>query len=423
MAKLIFVNRFFHPDISATSRILSDLAFALASEGHDVHVIASRRQYANASTILQQYEVTDKVVIHRVGSLASQSPGLPGRLRAYLSFYAFAARKLRELASIGNIVVAKTDPPLLSVWSSAVLGFRRITIVNWLQDVYPEVAIRFDIAFVRGPVGWILTRLRDRSLRSADANVILGSRMAEHLEGRGIPVDKLRVIPNWVDDRAIRPVARDENPLRSDWGLTGKFVLGYSGNLGRVHECETLLAAAEHFRDHDNICFLFIGGGFQYARLEAEVRRRGLERIICFKPYQDETLLAYSLGVPDAHWVSLLPEFEGLIVPSKFYGISAAGRATIAITDPDGEIARLVNDYECGAVVQPGDARELVRVLEAMVADRLMVETWGQNARAMIEQRYSRGHAMALWRGLIAEFARPDSTMEKSTPPRPIDRS
>jgi glycosyltransferase involved in cell wall biosynthesis len=311
---------------------------------------------------------------------------------------------LREHATDDCIVVVKTDPPLLSVWAWALLRNRRVRIVNWLQDVYPEVAIRSEVQFVSGRIGQVLTRLRDRSLRRAAANVVLGSRMADYLASRDVSRASMRVIANWVDDEVIRPVERGANPLRSEWGLADKFVIGYSGNLGRVHEFDTVLGAAERLKGRRDLCFLFIGGGYHYARLKEELRRRGLENLALFKPYQDQSELANSLSAADAHWVSLRPEFEGLIVPSKFYGIAAAGRATVAIVEADGEIARLVATHKCGAIVRPGDPQGLADLLESMMADLALSDEWGRNARAMIETHFSRKLAIDRWRDLIASL-------------------
>jgi colanic acid biosynthesis glycosyl transferase WcaI len=404
MARIIFVNRFFYPDQSATSQILTDLAFSLAGDSHDVHVIASRNLIAGPQGHLERSEMTRNVAIHRVGPMGRQSPGLVLRLLNFASFYWWGSFQLRKHATDASIVVVKTDPPLLSVWAWWLLRNRRVCVVNWLQDVYPEVAIRLDVRFIRGRIGRLLMRLRDRSLRRATANVVLGSGMANYVASRDVSRASIRVIPNWVDDQAIRPVEPDANHLRREWGLADKFVFGYSGNLGRVHEFDTLLAAAERFKARRDLCFLFIGGGFQYARLGQELRRRGLESLALFKPYQNPSELAHSLSVPDAHWLSLRPEFEGLIVPSKFYGIAAAGRATVSITDPDGEIARLVAQHQCGAVVRPGDADGLADVLDSMISNRALGAEWGRNGRTMIETHFSRKLAIDKWRDLIASL-------------------
>jgi glycosyltransferase involved in cell wall biosynthesis len=225
--------------------------------------------------------------------------------------------------------------------------------------------------------------------------------MAAYVESRGVPRAAIRIIPNWVDDKAIHPVESEANPLRQKWGLANKFVVGYSGNLGRVHEFETVVAAAERFRGRHDLCFLFIGSGFQHARLKEELRRRALDKLAIFMPFQDQSELANSLSAPDVHWVSLRPEFEGLIVPSKFYGIAAAGRGVIAIADADGEIARLVNRYKCGAVIRPGDGNALAELLQRMVDDCALCAEWGRNARATLDAHFSRAQALDTWRELI----------------------
>jgi colanic acid biosynthesis glycosyl transferase WcaI len=413
MAKIIFVNRFFYPDQSATSQILTDLAFCLAEETHEVHVIASRNIIAGKANQLRQDERIRNVAIHRVGRLAVQSPGLVSRILHSISFYCWGAFQLSKHATDHCIVVVKTDPPLLSVWAWQLLRARHVHVVNWIQDVYPEVAIRFDVRFTRGRIGDLLMRLRDRSLRSAAVNVVLGSRMADYIESRGVPRASIRVIANWVDDEAIHPVESEANPLRARWGLANKFVIGYSGNLGRAHEFETVLAAAERLKGRRDLCFLFIGGGFHHAGLKEALRRAGLDNLAIFIPYQDQSELANSLSASDVHWVSLRPEFEGLIVPSKFLGIAAAGRAAIAITDAQGEIAQLVDMHKCGAVIRPGDGDGLAGLLEMMIANRALGAEWGRNARSMLDAQFSRAQGLDRWRKLIQSL---DAEYRKANP-------
>lgn len=399
MAKIIFINRFFYPDQSATSLMLTDLAFSLAEEGHEVHVIASRASIAGVDRPTDLEDAAQGVAIHRVGGPA-RSAGLISRLICFLSFYWSAAFLVRRHAADDGVVVAMTDPPLLSVWASWLLRGRSVRLINWLQDIYPEIAIRLNVRMVRGPVGALLTWLRDRSLRRADVNVVLGAGMARAVGSRGAP--SVRVIPNWADDRSIRPVTPGANPLRLALGFGDAFVFGYSGNLGRAHEFDTVLAAAEHFRGRTDLRLLFIGGGYRVAALKDAFRARGLENLAVRVPYRDRSELSNALSVADAHWLSLRPECEGLIVPSKFYGIAAAGRPVIAITDRRGEIAALVEAFQCGAVIEPGDGPALARLLEAMIADRDLCARWGRNARAMIESHFSRAHAMAKWRDVLA---------------------
>src|SRR6516225_10080845 len=383
MPRLIFVNRFFFPDHSATSQILSDLAFHLASAGRDVHVVTGTQLYDDAEAALPVKEIINGVHVHRVSSTGFGRGKLIGRSIDYLSFYRSMWRSLVALAQKGDIVVAKTDPPLTSIIAMAAARRNGARLVNWLQDIYPETAVELGVPLMRGPVAASLTALRNRSLRQAEATVVVGELMARKVEALGTPPSRIHVIPNWCNDKLIRPVAHSENPLRQVWGLrSSQFVFGYSGNLGRAHDIGTVLAAAERLRNEPQFIFLMIGGGKRFEELARAVKRQGLTSSFRFIPYQEQKMLSHSLAVADAHWLSLNPKLEGLIVPSKFYGIAAVGKPIIVIGNKDGEIARLVQHHGCGIVVAPGDAEALVDGLRLLSSAPETISEMGRRARA-----------------------------------------
>ncbi len=261
MRRLIFINRFFAPDHSATSQILSDLAFDLAGVGREVHVITSRQIYDDPKAALPERETINGVDVHRVASTGFGRTALIGRAIDYVSFYRSVRRCLDELVRPGDIVIAKTDPPLMSVVAKPVARRNGARLVNWLQDIYPETAVELGVPFMRGPVAASLAALRNVTLREAAATVVVGDLMARKVEALGAPAERTHVIPNWCNDEEILFVVPADNPLRHEWDLDNKFVLGYSGNLGRAHEFETVLAAAERLRREPRMAFLMIGGG------------------------------------------------------------------------------------------------------------------------------------------------------------------
>jgi len=401
MPRLIFVNRYFFPDHSATSQILSDLAFDLAGAGRDVHVVTSRQIYDDAKADLPAHEIVNDVHVHRVASTQFGRGALPGRSIDYVSFYRSVRLRLAALAGQGDIVVAKTDPPLLSVVALGPARRDGARLINWLQDIYPETAAVLGVPLMRGPLALSLTALRNRSLRQAEATVVVGELMARRVADLGAPAARLHVIANWCNDEDIRPIAPEQNPLRRQWDLAGKFVLGYSGNLGRAHDYQTLLDAAERLRHDERFIFLMIGGGKRLAELEGAVKERRLDRSFRFMPYQEQAMLPYSLNVSDAHWLSLNPRLEGLIVPSKFYGIAAAGKPVIFIGDESGEIAKLVEQYSCGMAVATGAADKLADTLQKWSATPASVAEMGRRARAMLDAKFTRRQGLAHWRDLL----------------------
>jgi glycosyltransferase involved in cell wall biosynthesis len=189
--------------------------------------------------------------------------------------------------------------------------------------------------------------------------------------------------------------------MRQKWQLQDKFVVGYSGNLGRAHEFSTLLEASEHLRNNQQVVFLFVGGGHLTSELIRNVKARGLADRFLFLPYQNNEVLKQSLSVPDVHWISLKPELEGLIVPSKFYGIAAAGRPILAVTADDGEIASLVRTNQCGIVVAPGDSKALAEAIVKLSGDAALSGAMGERARAMLEGKFRRQLAFERWQKVI----------------------
>ncbi len=372
--------------------MLSDLAFHLAGAGRDVHVIASRQLYDDADARLPAYEIANGVSIHRVATSRFGRHSLAGRALDYLSFYASAARKLLHVAQRGDVVIAKTDPPLLSVLTWA-LSFRGFSRVNWLQDLYPEVAAAAGVAGAGGAIGRALGGLRNASLRGA-VNVVVGRDMAARLGGH------LHIIENWADDEAFAPGEPSANPLRGEWGLSDKFVVAYSGNLGRAHDIDTVLAAANRLRGHSEIVFLVVGGGHGLAAMQARVKSLGLANVL-FQPYQPRENLSRSLGAGDMHWLSLKPGFEGLVLPSKFYGIAAAARPMLVIGSPHGELGKLVREYDCGHAVAPGEGEALAGHILALSQDRARAREMGSHARAMLDARFGKARALGRWRELL----------------------
>lgn len=403
--KTIFVNRYFFPDHSATSQLLSDLAFDLASRGQDIHVITGGQLYTDPRASLLSEEVICGVKVHRVSTSRFGRARLWGRMFDYLTFYLGATWRLFRLIEPGDVVVAKTDPPMMSVCAAWAAKMKNGILVNWVQDLFPEVATSLDVAGVRF-LAPMLKRLRNGSLQQSRSNVVLGGRMAQRLRDEGVPADRIRVIENWADGDIIQPVPREDNPLLGEWRLEGKFVLGYSGNMGHVHEFKTMIDAAELLKDEAEIAFVFIGSGIARPWLEDEAAERGLTNVQ-FRPYQQADRLRWSLSVPDVHFVSLRPTLEGLIVPSKFYGIAAAGRPIIHIGDPDGEIARILEREQCGWSYCIGEVGPLVQCIRRLSQRRDEATEAGSRARLAFDRQYSRTQALQTWRELLDSVSVP----------------
>lgn len=388
--KLIFINRYFYPDHSATSQILSDLAFDLAKnpDNQSIHIVTSRQHYDNASARLAAFETIQNVTIHRVPTTFFGRQTLSGRMFDYISFYCSAAIKLFQISQPGDILIAKTDPPLISIVALLIAKLKHAYLVNWLQDLFPEVAGQLGVNLAQGLPYKLLKLLRNQTLLHANMNIVIGELMAQRLRQEGIPNDQITIIPNWADGAQLRPIPHEHNPLRSAWHLQDKFVIGYSGNFGRSHDFTTLLRTAEAMKDRKDIAFLLIGGGAQLASIQKFCLENDLKNVI-FKPYQARAQLSESLSVADAHLISLKPELEGLIVPSKFYGILAVGRPVIFIGAEDGELAKIITAEKLGHQVTQGSHEQLRATIEVL-SKHNNLSRLQQKARAFLETHFDR---------------------------------
>jgi glycosyltransferase involved in cell wall biosynthesis len=392
--QVFVVNRFFWPDHGATSQLALDLARDLVARGHGVTAVASRQRYDDPAAALPARESIAGVRVHRVATTRRGRHRLLGRVLDYATFYLAATLALWRLVRAGDVVLAKTDPPLLSVVAGWVARRRGARLVTWQQDLFPEVAAALGMRWAAGPVGRALVGLRNHSLRRASCNVVLDGAMAERLRAEGVR-DNLCVIANW-SDADLRPIPHAANPLRREWGLEGACVVGYSGNLGRAHlagEVADLVAATAAL---DELRWLFVGAGAGLARVRERVGDEA-DGPVRFRPYQPRERLSESLSAPDAHLVSLDPACEGLIVPSKFYGVLAVGRPVVFLGDAEGVIAREIRRLGLGVVLaadRPGTWRPALAALAADPGERAAM---GARARARFDAAYRSERALDRW--------------------------
>ncbi|MEM9571901.1 MAG: glycosyltransferase family 4 protein [Pseudomonadota bacterium] len=398
--RLVFINRFYAPDLSATSQILTDVAEMLVASGYQVTVFTSGISYDGRERFRNRETIND-VDVRRIWTTRFGRSSTLGRAIDYLTFYVSAFFVLFFQASRRDLLIVKTDPPMLSIPVGIITRIKHLKTVNWLQDVFPEVAEELSDSAGNNPLIGMLKFLRNRSLRRAAANICIGKKMAEKVETFGVQKGQIHVIENFADDHAIRDRTDYSPELRSNWGISqSDFIIGYSGNLGRAHDLDTILGAASRLRDHQHIKFLFIGGGHLRDRLANAINEGNLDNIL-LKPYQPREKLPESLGLPNVHWASLNPDLEGLIVPSKAYGIAAAGRPLLMIGDLSGEIGAKVVQHGFGSCFRPGDIEAVSEYILHLSQSPTLLTELNENARVYLEQHASKKHAFANWRKLI----------------------
>jgi colanic acid biosynthesis glycosyl transferase WcaI len=369
---ILAINQFFWPDTAATGQLLTDVSRGIDPSVHGVTVLCGSVSYGSVDTTFPP-----RVKIVRFGGV-SFSRGKMGRLASYASFFACAAaRSVRGPKPA--VVLTLTTPPLISLLGTLVKGLRGSRHFIWEMDLYPEIAVDLNVLKPRSLATRLIGAVADFTRKRADGIIALDDDMKVRLVARGIPESKIFVAENWADGREILPAPFQEGPL----------VVQYSGSFGLAHEERTISEAMWHLRDDSRFRFVFVGGGARRQRFEEFCRS---ERISTaeFRPYATRAELGRSLAEGHLGLVTQLPETLGAVVPSKTYGIMAAGRPVLYVGPQNARTARVLEQHGCGWRIEPGDAAGMVRLLERLKQDRALLQEAGSRARSVFEKYYDK---------------------------------
>ncbi|MBI5154676.1 glycosyltransferase family 4 protein, partial [Candidatus Poribacteria bacterium] len=346
--RFLFINQYYLPDYAATAQQMAGLCEQLAGEGHEVHVLAGRALYDGRELDLPAEETIRGVRVHRVAMPNSGRRRFRDRLKDYAVFYLRAFVKIHQLPR-PDVVVTLTTPPLISFLGSWLRLIRRTRFVYWVMDIYPDISIQAGLFSRLGPLRLVWSALGRLSYLSANRIVVLGEDMRRTLLKKGVSERKIEVLRNWACGEQIRPVAHEENPFRREVCPNGQFLVMYSGNMGACHAFEAVTHGIEQLAEDSRFRFLFVGSGKKEPELRERLGRLG-DRVQ-FLPYQEREALDQTLSAADAHLVTLDSRFDGLLVPSKIYGIMAAGRPVLFVGTAENEVARTIEAAECGCRV------------------------------------------------------------------------
>jgi colanic acid biosynthesis glycosyl transferase WcaI len=391
--RVLFVNQYFPPDATNTAYLLGELAEDL-SRHHEVWVLAGTPSYNPEASTYQPRGVH----LRRARSTAFARASMAGRLANYLTFVLSAARESLRVPR-PDVVVALTDPPIVGAVGLLAARRHRAPFVQVYMDVYP------DVAEAVGKIGrpWVarLWRRWNRRLRrGADRIVVVGRDMARKLERQEVPAERIAFLPNWAEDVAASPEEVREARRAHGWGE--RFVIMHAGNAGLAQGLDVVVDAAAGLRDQGHVLFVVLGDGAARAGLERRVDELGLPNVQ-FLPHLPKDRAASLVAAADAHLISLVPGMWGSAVPSKLYGILAAGKPFVAAVDQGSEVALVAEEHGCGVRVDSGDAEALAAAVRSM-ADRPDPEM-GDRGRQAFAAQYTRERCTSAYRELLKDVA------------------
>lgn len=383
---IAFFNRSFYPDTAATGQLLTELCEVLAQQhACRISVVAGVPLLPAGSTgsdvqgqrLVERQDYRGMTVLRARGTRFSKQR-FSGRFSNYVSYFlsaCYAGLKLER----PDVVVALTDPPIIGLAAYLAARRFRVPLVMSYCDIFPEAA-RLLEDFHSETVNRALQAVNCFLVRKAERSIALGETMRKRLiEGKGAPPERVIVIPDWADCQEIMPGPKD-NAFARAHDLAEKFIVMHSGNIGLSQGLNVLVEAAARLQAFPEIVVVFVGEGVKKAALEEQTRSLGLSNVR-FLPYAPKDRLTESFASADVFIVSLKKGLSGIIVPSKLYGILAAGRPYVAAVEEDCEVTAITRQYDCGLLATLGDPTDLAEKIVTLYHDRIMAERLGRNAR------------------------------------------
>jgi colanic acid biosynthesis glycosyl transferase WcaI len=383
--KLLLISQVFYPDEVSTASLFTNLCSVLVKEKVDIEVWCAQPSYTHFKK--QRKKITfNGIEIFFLPSANFRKTNLPGRLINYLTFTISVV--LRLLFSKGKApVFTHTTPPSLGIVISYICSLKKRKFVYILLDIFPEGLVRLGKFSKSNILIKFWQRLFIESLKKSKKIVVIGRDMKQWL-GDVYPagLDKTDYIPLWQDDDLIFPSEYLSNEYVNKYNLQNDFVVQYSGNMGLWNEMSTIGQAV--IQNLQGVVFMFVGGGMRRNELFDLFSHSDQKNLLSI-PFQPIDKLSNTLTACHIGLVTLRDNLEGMAVPSKIYGILAAGVPIIALVPLRSEIALIVQEENCGVVIKPDDVDSLINAILNLKSDEKLRKTMGANGRNAFERKYT----------------------------------
>jgi glycosyltransferase involved in cell wall biosynthesis len=386
--KLLIINQFFPPDFAATGQLIQELSNQLDQQNIQVSVFTGQPGYAYRQKQAPAEEINHNVKIQRAKFKQFYSKRIRSKTLNGIIFTLMATRYLCKNARKYDAVILTTAPPFLAIAGYLANVIYKLDYICLIYDLYPDVVLKLGVISEDNLIIKLWHRLNAAIWNRSKKIVVLSNTMkAKVVEQYPAIAPKIEIIHNWADPTWIKPMPKADNWFAKQHQIEDKFTVLYSGNLGHCHDLETILNTAQLLRSQP-IQFMFIGAGVKYEQCQQAATELKLDNCV-FLPYQDRANLPYSLTAGDLALVSIAPGLEGVIAPSKVYGIMAAGTAIAAICEPHSYLRQLITDADCGKAFDNHHSEQLAEFILTLAGDPELASKMGDAGRNYLQQHFT----------------------------------
>ena len=293
-----------------------------------------------------------------------------------------------------------STPPIQGLLGGFLKNKHNVPFVYNVQDIFPDSLVGTGFAKKGGILWKIGSVISNYAYRKADRIIVISQDFKKNLIAKGVPEGKIEVVYNWVDENAVVPVAKEDNPLFEEFGISrDKFHVVYAGNLGNAQNIDVIIDAADVLKDEKNVEFLIFGTGGLKDQYVEKVKDLQLDNVKFF-PLQPMERVSQVYGLGDVCVVSCKPGLGGAAMPSKMLSIMSAGRAVVASFDK-GELTYILENHNCGMFAPAGDATAFAELIKHLSQNVDECKMMGENARKLILQKFTKAYGTARYVEII----------------------
>lgn len=393
MEQITIITQYFYPSHAATAQLMTDLAKGLSQKGYQVNIFTGTQAKDTTS------ELSNQAIINRAFSPIAASTSILSKIISSIFFLLGAFKYVIFLLPGTTPLLIASNPPYAGILGTIFKIVRGGKYHFLLQDIFPESAVMSGIIQQNSFSVIFLKKLIYLTYKYADNIIVLSTSMQCFLENKYPELkEKIKVIENWAVEDIIS-CDKQANDFAQQYNLDKVFTVLYSGNLGRLHDIETIAEAANILKNAP-IQFVFIGDGAKTKVVKQAIQSNKLKNILLL-PYQPREILHLSLTACDLSLVSLIPGTESIVAPSKLYGILAAARGIIAISSANSYIDQLLTNSGCGINTPPNNPQHLANLINELASDSIKVKLMGEKARQVYESKYTFKRALAEYEKLL----------------------
>lgn len=386
--RVSIITQFYPPDYAATGQLIEELAVQLGNLGMQVRIFTGQPSYAFHNESAAAVEHSKQVSIRRSRTAQIWPKRIRGKAVNGLLFCLRSGLHLLKSVSRGDVLLLTTAPPFLPILGYLANLCFGGPYVCLLYDLYPDIAVELKVV---NSQHWLVKLWDFLNLciwKQATSIIVLSPSMKQRVAAKCPEIaDRIAVIHNWADPKWIVPIAKQDNWFAQEFNLVNTFTVLYSGNMGRCHDMDTILEAAQLLQN-ESVQFVFIGNGAKRGAFIEQVSTLGLTNCQ-FVPYQNKQNLPYSLTACDLSLVSISADMEGLVVPSKLYAALATGRPVAVICEQHSYLRQLVTDAKCGAAFNNGDSASLAKFIRFLAASPALAARMGKAGRRYLQSHFT----------------------------------